>query len=125
MAIKRDTPLSMSPEPKFTALRDSINPRKTWQQMSVMEKGDKKKELVSKGGIGRFNEYKDSISKDAGNRVNKQFEKNAATRGMTVEQLRKDNKKPSIGIDGLAGEKNTKSSLKSPCKGGTLTSCNK
>lgn len=125
MAIKRDTPLSISPEPKFTAIKDSINPRKTWQQMSVAEKGVKKKELVSKGGIGRFNDYKDSVSTDASKRANLAFEKNAATRGMTVDQLRKDNKRPNLSIDGLAGEKNTKSSLKSPCKGGTLTSCNK
>ena len=108
-----DTPLATTPEPR------------TWQQMSISEKGNKKVQLIKEGGIERFKSYKDSVSKDASDRLNKQFEKNAATRGMTVEQLRKDNKKANVGIEGLLGEKNTKSTLKSPCKGGASTGCNK
>lgn len=130
MALNRDTPLSPTPEARFTAVNDSIKPRQSWQQMSQVEKGAKKKELIGKGGIERFNKYKDSISTDATNRVNKQFEKNAATRGMTVEQLRKDNKKPNISIEGLNDGKSEKSSskggpAKAPCKGGVCTGLNK
>lgn len=130
MTINRDTPLSPTPEPRFTAVNDSIKPRQSWQQMSVVEKGNKKKELIAKGGIEVFNKYKDSISKDATNRVNKQFEKNAATRGMTVEQLRKDNKKDNVSLDGLNDGKSEKSSskggaAKAPCKGGVCTGLNK
>ena len=131
MALNRrpDTPLAATPEPRFKVVNDSIKPKQSWQQMSVVEKGNKKKELIAKGGIERFQEYKDSISKDATDRVNKQFEKNAAVRGMTVEQLRqsnkKDSKKSDVGVEGLVGEKNTKSAIKSPCKGGASTGCNK
>jgi hypothetical protein len=103
---------------------------KTWQQMSQGEKGAKKKELIGKGGIERFNKYKDSVSTDATNRVNAAFEKNAAVRGMTVDQLRKDNKKPNISIEGLNDGKSEKSSskggpAKAPCKGGVCTGLNK
>jgi len=103
---------------------------KTWQQMSQGEKGAKKQELIGKGGIERFNKYKDSVSTDATNRVNAAFEKNAAVRGMTVDQLRKDNKKPNISIEGLNDGKSEKSSskggpAKAPCKGGVCTGLNK
>lgn len=82
--------------------QDTIQPKKTWQQMSVVEKGEKKKELVKKGGMERFQQYKDSVSKDATDRVNKQFEKNAATRGLTVEELRSANKKgKEVGLDNM------------------------
>lgn len=91
MAINQtrpDTPLAATPEPRF--VQDSTKTR-TWQQMSVAEKGAKKTELIKKGGLERFKQYKDSVSADASDRANKMFEKNAATRGMTVEELRKSN----------------------------------
>lgn len=120
-----DTPLATSPEPRFSVSQDSIKPgKKTWQQMSAGEKGAKKTQLMKEGGIERFKSYKDSVSADANKRVNEAFEKNAATRGMTVEQLRQDNKKANVGLDGLGGGEDKKSARKSPCKGGTKTSCN-
>lgn len=90
-----DTPLASTTEP-------------TWQKMTQAEKGAKKQELIKKGGIERFNQYKDSINTDAENRRNATFEKNAATRGMTVEQLRKDNKKSNVCPDNLSGMGNDK-----------------
>lgn len=79
---------------------DTIKTKKTWQQMSQAEKGIKRQELIKSGGMAKFFQYKDSISADASDRVNKNFEKNAATRGMTVDQLRKsnikDSKKPDV-----------------------------
>jgi hypothetical protein len=124
--VKRDdTPLAPSPEAIFSVSQDSIKPgKKTWQQMSAGEKGAKKTQLMKEGGIERFKTYKDSVSEDANKRVNDAFEKNANTRGMTVEQLRKENKKPNVGIDGVGSGENKKSARKSPCKGGTKTSCN-
>ena len=122
---RRDTPLAPTPEPRFTVSQDSIKPKQTWQKMSVVEKGNKKAQLIKEGGVEKFKKYKDSISKDADERVNKAFEKNAATRRMTVEQLRNDNKKPNVSLDGLEGESNKKVNLKSPCKGGASTGCNK
>jgi hypothetical protein len=86
MAIQRkDTPLAPTPDPT-----------KTWQQMSQPEKAAKLAELKQKGGVERVKQYKDSISTDGENRRVLAFQKNAATRGMTVEQLRKDNKKPDV-----------------------------
>lgn len=105
MAINQtrpDTPLAATPEPRF--VQDTIK-TKTWQQMSAAEKGAKKTELVKKGGLERFKQYKDSVSADASNRANAMFEKNAATRGMTVEELRKSNakdaKRPNAPLEGL------------------------
>jgi hypothetical protein len=98
---------------KLRSQHSPLKQEKTWQEMSVVEKGNKKKELLKEGGMERFQKYKDSISEDATNRVNKQFEKNASTRGMTVEQLRNDNKKPNVAEEGLNIGKDTK---KSACK---------
>ena len=104
-----DTPLAATPDPP-----------KTWQQMSQAERGAKKTELIKKGGMERFSQYKDSVSTDASNRMNKAFEKNAATRGMTIDQLRADNKKPNIPMSGSSpvDTKTNKNTPKSPCKGG-------
>ena len=89
--MEKDTNLSTN---------DTIKTKKTWQQMSQTEKGIKRQELIKSGGMAKFFQYKDSISEDASDRVNKNFEKNAATRGMTVDQLRKsnikDSKKPDV-----------------------------
>jgi hypothetical protein len=81
---------------------------KTWQKMSQPEKASKINELKQKGGVERVKQYKDSVSTDAENRRNAAFEKNAATRGMTVDQLRKANKKPDIGPSNLSGMGNDK-----------------
>lgn len=61
-------------------------PKKSWQKMSQAEKGAKKKELVEKGGIALFNKYKDSIGQESMNRIQKEFNKGAASIGMTPEQ---------------------------------------
>ena len=75
-------------------------PKKTWQQMSAGEKGNKKKELVEKGGIALFNKYKDSIGKEAMGRVQGEFNKGAKSMGMTPEQyskyLDRQKKKPDV-----------------------------
>jgi hypothetical protein len=70
---------------------DTISSKKpkTWQKMSQTEKASIKTKL----GPEKFKTYKDSVSKDATDRANKMFEKNAATRGLTTEQLRASNKK--------------------------------
>lgn len=82
-------------------------PQKTWQQMSAGEKGAKKAELVKKGGFERFRQYKDSISNDATTRLDADFEKNAAKRGMTADQYREflsqNAKQPDAGLDGMMG----------------------
>lgn len=80
----------------------------TWQKMSQPEKASKISELKQKGGTDRVRQYKDSIAVDGENRRNAAFEKNAATRGMTVDQLRKDNKKSDIPLSGLSGMGNDK-----------------
>jgi hypothetical protein len=76
----------------------ATTPKKTWQQMSAGEKGNKKKELVEKGGIALFNKYKDSIGKQAMGRIQERFNKGATSMGMTPEQysryLDKQKKKP-------------------------------
>jgi hypothetical protein len=112
--------------------QDGVTAKKTWQQMSAAEKGAKKQELVKKGGMPRFTQYKDSISKDATKRINSEFEKNASNRGMTVDQLRREGKRGDVGLDGLMtggngkeGKGKSGSSGKSPCKGGVCTSVNK
>lgn len=129
MAINQtrpDTPLAETPEPRF--VQDSIKPRQSWQRMSLEEKGNKKAQLIKEGGIEKFKKYKDSVSEDSSKKANAAFEKNASVRGMTVEQLRqsnkKDSKKSDVGVEGLVGEKNSKSSRKSPCKGGFCTGLN-
>ena len=86
MAIKRrDTPLAPT---VFDSIKKQ-EPKKTWQQMSQAEKGAKKKELVEKGGIQNFNKYKDSIGKQAMDRIQGEFEKGAKAKGMTNEQYSK------------------------------------
>jgi hypothetical protein len=64
-------------------------PKKTWQQMSAGEKGNKKKELVEKGGIALFNKYKDSVGKVVMNKIQGDFNKGATSMGMTPEQYSK------------------------------------
>ena len=75
-------------------------PKKTWQQMTAGEKGNKKKELVERGGIQLFNTYKDSIGKQAMGRIQGEFEKGAKSMGMTPEQyskhLDRQKKKPDV-----------------------------
>lgn len=102
--VKRsDTPLASTPEP-------------TWFQMSPSERKNKQVEIKTKRGREGFNKYMDSIA-------NSNFEKNAATRGMTVEQLRKDNKKPDVKVD-YVGPSSSKGGAKSPCKGGICPGLN-
>jgi hypothetical protein len=88
----------------------------TWQQMTQAQKAAKKTEL----GPERFRVYKDSVSKDAEIRANEMFAKNAQTRGLTVEQLRaqnkKDAKKPDSQLPGLEIDKACK-------RGKTTGSC--
>jgi len=94
---------------KYQNSGEPIKPSgKTWQKMSQPEKASKINELKQKGGVERVKQYKDSVSTDAENRRNAAFEKNAATRGMTVDQLRKANKKPDIGPSNLSGMGNDK-----------------
>ena len=81
---------------------------KTWQKMSQLEKAAKVSELRQKGGPERVRQYKDSVSVDATNRLNSNFERNAAIRGLTVDQLRKANKKPDVTPDNLSGMGNDK-----------------
>lgn len=73
-------------------------PKKTWQQMTQGEKGNKKKELVEKGGIELFNKYKDSVGKQAMGKIQTEFEKGAKAKGMTNDQyskwLEKQKRKP-------------------------------
>jgi hypothetical protein len=96
---------------------------KTWFQMSPSERKNKQAEIKTKRGREGFNKYMDSI-------VNSNFEKNAATRGMTVDQLRKANKKPDLTQEniGSAGKSEKSSSkggaAKSPCKGGICPGLN-
>jgi hypothetical protein len=77
---------------------DTTPPKKTWQQMTQGEKGAKKKELVEKGGIQLFNQYKDSIGKQAMGKIQTEFEKGAKSKGMTNEEyskwLEKQKRKP-------------------------------
>lgn len=85
----------------------NTTPQKTWQQMSAGEKGAKKAELIKKGGFERFRQYKDSISSDATNRLDADFERNAAKRGMTSDEYREflaqNAKKQDAGLDGMMG----------------------
>jgi hypothetical protein len=66
--------------------------------MSAGEKGNKKKELVEKGGIALFNKYKDSVGKQALGKIQERFNKGATSMGMTPEQysryLDRQKKKP-------------------------------
>lgn len=88
----------------------------TWQQMTQAQKAAIKTEL----GPERFRVYKDSVSKDAEIRANEMFAKNAQTRGLTVEQLRaqnkKDSRKPDSQLPGLEIDKACK-------RGKTTGSC--
>lgn len=95
-----DTPLANSPEPRF--VQDSIKKPKTWQKMNAEEKGAKKAELVKKGGMERFLQYKDSVSTEATNRREASINKAAADKKMTRAQYerwyakneKKDDAKP-------------------------------
>lgn len=83
----------------------NTTPQKTWQQMTQGEKGAKKAELIKQGGFERFKQYKDSISTDATSRLDANFAKGAAKKGMTVDQYReylaKNAKKCDVGLDGM------------------------
>jgi hypothetical protein len=103
MAINQkrpDTPLASTPEPR--TVQDTIKP-KTWQRMTVAEKGAKKAELIKKGGMELFKKYKDSISTDATNRREAEINKAAASRGMSRDEYAKwyksNKKKPDVGIE--------------------------
>jgi hypothetical protein len=129
MAINQsrpDTPLAATPEPRF--VQDTIKP-KTWQQMSITEKGNKKKELIKSGGMERFIKYKDSISAEATNKREVAFNKAAANAGMSTKEyskfLEKRSKMPDVGLDGLQGIGNKKNNNPPPCKGGVCTGVNK
>lgn len=100
--VRPDTPLADTPQPRF--VQDTIKP-KTWQRMTVTEKGAKKAELIEKGGMERFKKYKDSISTDATNRREADVDKAAANKGMTRAEYerwyKKNEKKPNSPIEGL------------------------
>lgn len=105
MAINQtrpDTPLAATPEPRF--VQDTIKP-KTWQKMTVAEKGAKKAELIKKGGMERFLQYKDSVSTDATNRREAEINKAASNKGMTRAEYekwyKKQSKKPDAPLEGL------------------------
>lgn len=81
----------------------TTTPKKTWQQMTAGEKGAKKVELVKKGGIELFNNYKDSISKEAMGRREAEINDAASNKGMTVAEYqrwyKKNKNKPDVGIE--------------------------
>jgi len=85
----------------------------TWQQMTQVQKSAVKKALTDKGGFQLFQKYKDSVSTDATNRIEADFAKGAARKGMTVDQYRKylvkNAKKPDAQPDGLEVGKACKS----------------
>lgn len=137
MAINQrrpDTPLAATPEPRFQSVQDTIRPGRSWQEMSAGERGAKKQELVKKGGIERFNQYKDSVSADARGRAAKVFDKAASDAGMSPEKyqkfLDKRGKGPDAGLEGLMiGGSSSKagkgsSAPKAPCKGGICSGLN-
>lgn len=112
-----DTPLATSPEARFVS--DTIKP-KTWQKMTIAEKGAKKTDLIKQGGMNLFLKYKDSISTDATNRREADINKAATSRGMTKSEYerwyKKNEKKPDAPVDGLM--------IKEACKRGeTKGSC--
>jgi hypothetical protein len=76
-------PIKRKKSPLKQTVQDT---KKTWQQMSAGEKGAKKKELISKGGIALFSKYKDSISADAMGRRDAEINKAASSRGMSKEE---------------------------------------
>jgi hypothetical protein len=79
---------------------DTLTVKKpTWQQMTQAEKSAKRTELISKGGTERFKQYKDSISADAKNRLETEFAKGAAKRGMTPAEYSAYIKKQAKGGD--------------------------
>jgi len=75
--------------------------KKTWFQMTPSERKNKQVEVKATRGREGFTKYMDSV-------VNSNFERNAATRGMTTTELRKDNKKSDIPLSGLSGMGNDK-----------------
>jgi len=75
---------------------DTVKPKKDWGQMTQKEKSDKKVQLFKEGGPKRYMQYKDSVRVATEKKIEDQFAKNAATRGMSVEQLRSANKKADV-----------------------------
>jgi len=61
--------------------------KKSWNQMSPTERKAAQAEVKTKRGREGFSKYMDSITTS-------NFQRNADIRGLTVDQLRKDNKKP-------------------------------
>ena len=61
--------------------------KKSWNQMSPTERKATQTEVKTKRGREGFSKYMDSITTS-------NFQRNADIRGLTVDQLRKDNKKP-------------------------------
>jgi hypothetical protein len=102
--VRPDTPLADTPEPRF--VQDTIK-QKTWQRMTVEEKGAKKAELIKKGGMERFKKYKDSVSTEATNRRESSIDKAAANKGMTRAEYerwyKKNERKPNAPMEGLCG----------------------
>ena len=87
---------------KYQNSGEPIKPSgKTWFQMSPSERKNKQTEVKTTRGREGFTKYMDSV-------VNSNFERNAATRGMTTTELRKDNKKSDIPLSGLSGMGNDK-----------------
>ena len=61
--------------------------KKSWNQMSPTERAATQTEIKTTRGREGFSKYMDSITTS-------NFQRNADIRGLTVDQLRKDNKKP-------------------------------
>lgn len=119
--VRPDTPLANTPEPRF--LQDTIKP-KTWQKMTIVEKGDKKKELIKQGGMQRFLQYKDSVSTEATNRRDAEINKAASDKGMTIAEYqrwyKKNEKKPDAPVEGLEiGKACKRGETKGSCSTGT------
>jgi len=68
--------------------------KKSWNQMSPTERKAAQAEVKTKRGREGFSKYMDSITTS-------NFQRNADIRGLTVDQLRKDNKKPDVPLEGL------------------------
>jgi len=99
--IKKKGPFKGSTLKAGGTIKKYQNGGKTWFQMSPSERKNKQVEVKATRGREGFTKYMDSV-------VNSNFERNAATRGMTTTELRKDNKKSDIPLSGLSGMGNDK-----------------
>ena len=84
-----------------TSTQTTTPPGKTWFQMTPSERKNKQVEVKATRGREGFTKYMDSV-------VDSNFKKNADTRGLTVDQLRKSNKKSDVPLSGLSGMGNDK-----------------